>query len=221
MSANILNTLLLGSFFLVLFGFAEFLYHKLKVKPELTRKLVHLGTGLLTLLFPLWITNHWFILALCSSFLLILILSLKFNFLPSINNVNRKTQGSILYPIVVYCCFLVHLKFDSLIYFYLPILILAICDPIAALVGKKFPFGSYKTFGHTKTLTGSAGFYFSAFVVSVICMSSLMTISFSEVLVISLCIALLSSLSEAFSHRGFDNFTIPTSAILILILTLN
>ena len=221
MNENIIHTLILGGLFLVLFGFAEFLYHKLKVNAELTRKTVHLGTGLLTLLFPLWLDNHWFVLALCSSFLLILLLSLKFNLLPSINGVNRKTRGSVLFPMIVYGCFLVYNHYGSLVYFYVPILILAICDPIAALVGKKFQIGKYKILGHTKTLIGSAGFCVSAFVVTAIGMSLLTQIPLSQNLGYSFVIAISTTIAEALSQKGYDNFTIPVTAISLLILFLN
>jgi dolichol kinase len=221
MRDNILNTVILGGLFLVLFAFAELLYHKFKFKAEHTRKIVHLGTGLFTLLFPIWITSHWFILGLCSSFLIILLFSLKYNLLPSINGVDRKTRGSILFPIIVYGCFLVQSHCGSLIYFYIPILILAICDPIAALVGKKFQIGKYTIFGHTKTFIGSAAFCVSAFVVTALSMSSILTIPFGEIILISLVNAILTTISEAISHKGYDNFTIPVTSILVLILFLN
>ena len=221
MTQNIINAILLGGLFLVLFAFAEFLYQKANWKATHTRKIVHLGTGLLTLLFPIWITNHWFILGLCSSFLIILLLSLKFNLLQSINGVERETRGSILFPIIVYVCFLVYNHYDSLIYFYVPILILAISDPIAALVGKKFGLGEYKIFGHTKTFIGSAGFCVSAFVITAIGMSSILNISLREVLIVSIVNAIFTTISEAISHKGYDNFTIPVTSILVLILFLN
>jgi len=221
MNENILNTILLAGLFLALFAFAELLYHKFNVKAELTRKTVHLGTGLLTLLFPLWLNNHWFVLALCSSFLLILLFSLQFNLLLSINGVNRKTRGSILFPIIVYGCFLVYNQYESLIYFYIPILILAICDPIAALVGKKFQIGKYKILGHTKTLIGSAAFCVSAFVVTAISMSLLSQVIINEILLYSFIIALSTTLAEAISQKGYDNFTIPVTAIVLLILFFN
>lgn len=217
MSSNILNTILLGGFFLALFAFAEILYHKFKVKAELTRKIVHLGTGILTLLFPIWITNHWFILALCSSFLIILLLSLKFNLLPSINGVKRKTRGSILFPIIVYLCFMVQIHYGSLIFFYIPILILAISDPIAALVGKKYQLGKYTLFGHTKTFIGSAGFFISALIITAIGVSNFLLLSVQEILIISLVNAFTTTILEAISHKGYDNFTIPISSVLVLI----
>jgi phytol kinase len=51
MKEQIVITALLGLSFLVLFGIAELLYHYGKVKAEITRKTVHIGTGILTLYF--------------------------------------------------------------------------------------------------------------------------------------------------------------------------
>jgi phytol kinase len=85
LSTDLINTAMLAGAFLALFGLAELLYHYLNVKAELTRKLVHAGTGLLTLLFPVMLNNHWLVLLLCSAFAVILLLSLRFNLLRSIN----------------------------------------------------------------------------------------------------------------------------------------
>ncbi|MEN0047927.1 MAG: phosphatidate cytidylyltransferase, partial [Bacteroidota bacterium] len=149
-----LNILYLALAFLALFASAEWLYHKRGVKAEVTRKYVHIATGLLTMLFPLMLENHWLVLLLCGSFLLILIASLRFNLLPSINAVDRKTSGSLMYPIIVYGCYLVYSRYDQFMFYYIPILILALCDPIAAFVGMNYPVGKYQTFGKTKTWSG-------------------------------------------------------------------
>src|SRR5438309_317623 len=106
MSKEILNTIILASSFLALFGVAEVLYHFFKVRAEFTRKIVHVGTGLLSLLFPLMLSNHWYVLFLCASFGLILVLSLKFNLLKSINAIDRESVGSLAYPVSVYCSYL-------------------------------------------------------------------------------------------------------------------
>lgn len=220
MNSDLIHTTLLALLFLTLFAFCELLYHKVKLKAESTRKIVHLGTGLLTLLFPLWINNHWYILALCSSFLVILLLSLKFKLLPSINAVNRTTRGSILYPFVAYGCYLLFQNYDSLVYFYLPILILAICDPIAALVGKKLKLGPYVILGHTKTLIGSFAFFISAFLVTFFCLILLSHLSSNSAIYFSLFIGLTTTIAEAVSQKGYDNFTIPLTASAMLVLLL-
>ena len=99
------NIAILTGYFLVLFGSAEILYHYFKIQAEYTRKYVHIGTGLLTLLFPILFSSHWSVLIICAAFLLLLVTSLKFNLLKSINAIGRFTLGSVMYPIVVYICF--------------------------------------------------------------------------------------------------------------------
>lgn len=217
MSQSLLNTIYLALAYLALFSTAEFLYHKLKIKAEITRKYVHLVTGLLTLLFPPLIGNHWLVLLLCASFLVILLVSMHYNKLQSINAVQRTTRGSILYPIVVYCCYLVYLEYNQYAFYYIPILTLAICDPIAALVGKKWPLGSYVTFGNAKTLCGSISFFLTAWVISALILQSWVELDFVSTLLVALVISLATTISEALTHRGYDNLTIPFSALLVLI----
>ncbi len=206
-----------------LFAVGEILYHVFKVNASVTRKIIHTGTGLLTMAFPPLIGNHWLVLALCGSFLLILLVSFPLNLLPSINAVDRKTHGSFIYPVVVYLCFMVYDYFDAYIYYYLPILILAICDPIAELIGKNYPWKPYVFFNHQKTISGSLGFFGSAWLLSSMLLFSLEELSFFHVATISFFVSLLSTFAEAISHKGYDNLTIPLSVQFILVVahTLN
>ena len=209
------NTLLLAIAFLLLFGSAELMYHKFKVKAELTRKFVHFLTGFITLLFPFMLNNHWFVLLLCSSFAALLILSKKFKFLPSINNINRESMGSFLYPALVYSCYFFSDLLDSKIYFYIPILVLAIADPFAALCGKKWPVGQYTVFGHSKTLVGSTVFFLCS-LFTIVVTFWLNGFILYEIAAIALVLAVSTTIVEAVSHRGYDNLTIPAIALLIL-----
>jgi dolichol kinase len=204
--------------FLVLFAIAEFGYHFLKVKPEWTRKFVHLGTGLLALLFPVMLKNHWHVLLLCASFFILLNLSLKFNFLKSINDIPRKSIGSLAFPISVYGCYLGFCFFEGqYFYFYLPILILAFSDPIAALVGKLAP-GNKIRFGEKgKTLIGSLAFFLSAGIISFALIIALRNYEETlNIVVYSIVIALVATIAEAFSSKGWDNITIPASVLATL-----
>lgn len=213
-----LNTLYLALAFLILFASAEWLYHKRGVKAEVTRKYVHIATGLLSLFFPLLLENHWWVLLLCGSFMLILIASLRFNLLPSINAVDRKTSGSLMYPIIVYGCYLAYSHYDQFMFYYIPILILALCDPIAAFVGMNYPKGRYQTFGKTKTWSGSLGFFVAAVVICLFLMLGVEQMNFSIALKTAIIVGLVTTIAEAFTHGGYDNFTIPVSALVVLIL---
>ncbi len=216
MNGDLLHTIVFAGAFLTLFASAELLYHKLGVKAEVTRKYVHIVTGILTLFFPPLINNHWYVLALCASFLFILIGSLAFKLLPSINAVDRVTRGSLLYPFIVYGCYLGQelVGFGTGLY-YIPILILALSDPIAAMVGKNWPMGRYTLFGYTKTVSGSFGFFVGAFAVTFLFYMHVANYDLdmlSAALIISTIIAMVTTVAEAISHKGYDNLTIPATA---------
>jgi phytol kinase len=214
MNINFLNAGLLSACFLSLFAAAEVLYHYFKVRAELTRKLVHFGTGALTLLFPVMLNDHRLVLMLCASFAAILILSLKFKFLKSINAIDRVSAGSICYPAAVYLCYLGYDHFNGhYVYFYLPMLALAICDPIAALSGKKWPLGKYRIGKDNKTLMGSGMFFASCFLLSLGIFLLGHTAFDTRTIMVAFTISIACAFIEAVSPRGFDNLTIPLVAL--------
>ena len=217
MSANLLHTIILSGVFLTLFVSAEILFHKFNWKAEASRKYVHGSTGILTMLFPPLLTSHWYVLALCGSFLVILILSKKLGFLQSIHGINRVTRGSLLYPIVVYFCYLIYQHYGLFMFYYIPILILALSDPMAAVVGKKLPYGEFTIFKHAKTLSGCSGFFFSAILISSTLLILLEEISIIHTLIIAVSVSVSTTISEAITHKGYDNLTIPASAVITLI----
>jgi len=204
--------------FLALFGIAELLYHYAKVYVEITRKVVHIGTGLITLSFPLVLTTHWSVLILTISFVVILVISKKFNLLKSINGIRRSSRGSILYPIIIYVTYWIFTIFDDVLFFYLPILILAICDPIAALTGKKWPRGKYKIFKETKTLMGSTWFFISCLILTMAFVIPLRD-NWLEIICVTLFISFITTLAEAGSQKGWDNLFIPLTVTASLLLS--
>lgn len=216
MHSNLFYTVILSGAFLLLFAVAELLYHKFGVKAEYTRKIVHIFTGLLVLSFPAFFDDHRSVLLLCGGFMALLLASLKFDFLPSINKVGRVTRGSLLYPIMVYVCFLVYNYFGQLTFYYIPLLVLAFCDPVAVYVGKTWPWGKYHIRSYTKTVSGSTGFMIAASIVSTVILSTLVGNSYGFCLLLGLLIAFATTIAEAIGNKGYDNLTIPIAALLVL-----
>jgi dolichol kinase len=204
MTIDVKNTAILASSFLALFGVAEVLYHKFHVKAEITRKFVHAVTGLLTLLFPVLLNNRWLVLLLCTGFAAILIFSLRFNLIKSINAIDRKSHGTISYPVAVFGCYLAfEYSGNNYDFYYLPILTLAFCDPLAALVGKTWPYGRIRN----KTVMGSFAFFVGTVVLGFVLHQSIVTI---------LIIAVVATIAEAVTPKGLDNLSIPASVLLVL-----
>ena len=235
---ELIQTGIYAGLFLVLFTLGELLYHVAKLPVEITRKFVHVGTGLICLSFPIYLGSHWSVLILTLLFILILAVTQKKKWLPSINAVNRKTNGSFLFPVVIYTSWWAYsvLGWGDMdgnglnehfhgtnwhngpqLYFFLPILILSISDPSAALVGKQFRLGKYKIFGCTKTLIGSFAFLLTSFGLSLFFLIP-HTESISNAIMIALVIGVSTTLAEAFSQKGFDNLFIPSTTVLVLYL---
>jgi phytol kinase len=221
------NTLLLSVAFLALFGTAEFLYHRLRVQSEYTRKFVHVGTGLLTLLFPVLLTSHWNVLLLCASFAGILLISLRYGLLPSINAIQRTSYGSLCYPVAVYLSFLVYaitLKrhvsaLPPLLFFYLPVLTMALCDPAAALVGRRWPLKHFQVGAGRKSWGGSLAFFCVAAVLCILLMRAFQPdhgIPMGSFALTACTVALVTCIAEAATPHGLDNLTIPIAALICL-----
>ncbi|WP_286858981.1 MULTISPECIES: diacylglycerol/polyprenol kinase family protein [Sphingobacterium] len=222
MKNDLSNMLLLAMLFLLLFALSEILYHRFKIRVEFTRKLVHIGTGIISLLFPILLASHWSVLFLCGVFAVIVVLSLKFNLLQSIHAIDRKSAGSLAYPAAVYLCFVTQTYLDDRnIFYYLPLATLAICDPMAALSGKKWPLGPYMVLGAKKTVLGSIAFFISAIVLTFFIWKYAhdSSLDFQELTIIT-TIALMATFAEALSKDGYDNLTIPLSTIVSLYILL-
>jgi phosphatidate cytidylyltransferase/phytol kinase len=225
MSTLWLPVIWLSACFLLLFVVAELLYRRAHVQAEYTRKMVHAGTGLLTLLFPVFLTEVWQVSLLCGSFLALLIVSLQTGWLPSINAVERKTAGSWLFPIIVLLTFAFYryaghqngALFMPLYYFYTPLLLLAICDPVAALAGGYWKRRHPET-APGKTFAGSFSFLGMA---CIICIAAAVIYTNHRLpagffIATGMTTAFATTLAERFSDRGWDNFTIPVAAMLCI-----
>jgi len=217
MRTEIINSLYITLIYLAMFGTGEILYHFFHVKAEMTRKFSHLSAGIIAFLFPLLITNHLFVLMLAVGFIGLLYLTKQTNLLKSVHSVKRKTFGSYIYPVSIYGCFLVYSHYDNLLFYYLPLLILAISDTLAAIGGKAWAFGRFFKHRDSKTLFGSTLFFVSALIISIVILSLLTQVPFRIIIILAIIISLLSSFIEAISSKGLDNITIPLTVMSILI----
>ncbi len=220
MNPDLLHYIILSGAYIFLFATAEILYHKFHFQAEHTRKVVHIGSGLLSMLFPILFSSHWWVLGICSSFVLLLFVSQKFNFLRSINGIDRKSHGSVLYPVAVYMSFLsydymsFHTAMHTYFWFYQPVLVMALADPAAALCGKRYPTGIMHIFGDKKSLTGFVGFIVVASIVTYLLAVSLHA-PIGNIYIYVGSMAVITAITELFATKGSDNIFIPLAAILV------
>lgn len=205
----------LSILFLIVFAIGEVAYRLFKVNAEYTRKWSHIASGILSLSFPYFLQTWQMVGLICLLFTIILTLSSRYRFLPSINSVDRQTFGSFLFPLAVFVSFFSSNYFNHSAFFYLSVLILAICDLLAAIIGKRWPIMKIKLNKETKSLGGFFAFVGSALIILLVFIN-LKLLVFTPILMF---LPLFWAFVELISPKGTDNISIPISVILGLFLT--
>ena len=206
------------SLFLALVGVCEILYRVFKIHPEFTRKILHFTAGVLILAFPFAVKEPFLAILFCIAFTALLFFSKKHDFFPSIHRIERHSYGIYYTPFIFIAAYLMYYYYQQYTYFYIPLLILAISDALAAVIGQIWPYKPYILFGHKKTLAGSTAFFISAFLISYICLGFFEQFPTQTNLAASFAIALTSAVVEAISSKGIDNLSIPLTVAAMLYL---
>lgn len=222
------NQLLMTVVFLfgivILLVLNELIYRRFKIRGELTRKFAHFTATISTLLFPILFDNHWYVLFLAVFFFLILFISKRGTRLNSIHDIDRESAGSYLLTVAIYVTFLFSDLLDSRLLFTLPILILAISDPLAGIVGQAVTERNRKimVFGKSteKTIAGSLAFFISSLAICIISLYIYTSVIDLRLIILSLLIALVSTNVELLSQKGIDNLTVPLAVVILIIMFL-
>ncbi|HEY5124670.1 MAG TPA: phosphatidate cytidylyltransferase [Ignavibacteria bacterium] len=209
--------------FLIILIIGELLHYSLKIKPEFSRMLSHFFAGIIILLFIQLFSSPWYVFALCFQSAAFLIETNKMGFLDSHHKVNRKTSGSSFFFLGILIAYLVSVWTEEEAYFILPILIVTISDPFAAVAGLNYKSGYWTNIltgkKSSKTNLGSYAFFVSSSVLLFSCLPVFYDLNLMSRFIISITISLIVTFIEAISSNGFDNLTIPGSVIVLLFLT--
>lgn len=212
MNQQLLYLLIFIAGYILLLLFCELLNRKAHVPSEYTRKLAHIASTLSTLFFAKAFTDYRYVLILCLAFFIMLLIANMRRMLHSIDGVGRRTGGSYLLALSVGITYCVSVQSGNNMLFTLPVLILAISDPLAGIVGNRI---KSKRLFNRKTVAGSLSFLISSYTISLIYLN----VSYHEhVWMISAVVALVATLTELISPRGTDNLTIPLVVVGILML---
>ena len=224
----VVNTIVLAFVYLIgiaiLLIFNELNYRRLKVKGEITRKFAHFTATLATIPFPYIFKSHWYVMILAAVFFVVLFATQYSKQLNSIHDIERKSVGSYLLPFSIYITFLLSCLLHNRFIYILPMLLLAVCDPMAAILGMsvKKNNGKIKLFGIEtgKSYIGSGAFLITSFIISIIALYFHRGVFDFKTFGLGLTVAITGTLAEMVGWRGFDNLSIPLCVALVLILFL-
>jgi phytol kinase len=206
--------ILIFSYLALLVAIAEGTSRLIKDDPELTRKIVHIGSGNVILL-AWWLQiETWVIIAAAIIAAIIALISYVTPILPSINSVGRKSLGTLFYAISIGV--LAYLFWDDFPqYTAIGILIMAWGDGMAAIIGQRFGKHTYRLGQNTKSWEGSIAMAIASFVITISILWFVRGDGWQTWATAS-TISLVATILEAFSQLGIDNLTVPIVSALLL-----
>lgn len=199
---------------LALFTTGEVLHRVWKIRVEFTRKLTHVGAGLIVMTFPWVIGSPWTVAILSVGFGGLLVVGKKTGLLSSVHGVERRTSGAYYYPFAVLGTF--WLSDGNPVLYCIPIAVMALADTAAALVGQSLGTNHYDVFDNRRSVEGSLGFFGLAFAVCMIGLALDGHPGWPAMLIVALVASLMATATEAISVRGADNLFIPYTCFLVL-----
>jgi phytol kinase len=210
---------LVALFLGIIVTLAEGLNRLFSVQEEITRKIVHIGTGHVILL--AWWLDIPASIGIGASIIAswIALLSYVIPFLPSINSVGRKSLGTFFYAVSMGVLIAWFWSLDRPEYAAIGILIMAWGDGMAGLIGQYFGKHPYQILGISKSWEGSLTMVVVSFLVTIAILLVVLG-NLWQVWAIAIAVSLVATVLEAFSKLGIDNFTVPiASAALAFSLT--
>lgn len=175
---------------------------------ELTRKIVHIGTGNVILL-AWWLqTPAWMGITASILFGGITLLSYRWPILPGINSVGRASGGTFFYAVSIGVLTAIFWPQQDYGFAALGILAMTWGDGLAALVGQAYGRHPYHLWGSDKSWEGSATMMAVTWGLSGIILANLYGWGIGPWL-LALGIAIAATGLEAFSKLGLDNLTVP------------
>jgi phytol kinase len=189
---------------------------------ELKRKALHVCVGLMALSFPLFLNQTWMIITAIGLVVAWLVAvrqvpTLRRHFGSVLHEVRRESLGEIYYAFSIGGLLL--LTQNEPILFVIPMLILALADASAAVIGKVFPIGPLAGMARGKTAAGCSAFFVVAFIVSFWSLAIIADLQTVHALLVATAVAMATCVTEAISRRGIDNLLVPAMAYLVLLVS--
>ncbi|GAB4440667.1 MAG: hypothetical protein D6742_17655 [Cyanobacteria bacterium J069] len=188
-------------------------------EPELVRKLLHIPMGLITLTFP-WLFESAAQVAVLGGLAIAWLMVLRLyrplaQGLGSVlGGVGRRSLGEVYFPLSVIILFA--LTPGQPLLYTIPILILALADAAAALVGTRYGQMRYVATEGYKSTEGSLSFFMATFFSVHVPLLLFSEAGRQESLLIATILGLLVMLIEAIAWQGLDNLFIPLGSFLLL-----
>ena len=198
-------------------GLAEGLRRWRGYSPDFTRKVIHVGVGMMSWGLHWLFDTPWFFIIACGAFVVINYLDYRIGFFSAMASKDKQNLGTVYFPIAA--------GVVALIFWTEPPLMVAALMPLtwgdgmAPVIGRAYGRREYRVHTSLRTLEGSLGFFVAGFIFTWLALWAVggnPDISPATAVLPALVITLATTLVEAVSIWGLDNITITAVSIAIL-----
>lgn len=180
----------------------EVLKRKSFVSNDLSRRLAHIGAGIINIAAPLFV-SHITIIVVNVLFAGLLLAGRNTNHFSSIQTTSRKTYGDVYFPLGIIAAAIVILP-ENVAAFQYGVAIMGVSDALAGFIGERWGQAKVMILGNPKTLIGALVFYISSLVITLFFAPQLLPIVF--------LLPLILTAVEFVLVYGLDNLLLPVVA---------
>jgi dolichol kinase len=184
--------------------------------PEFSRKFLHIMTGNIAFLLPIFVTREIMAFAAAAPFIIL-------TFLMSPHTPIKKIRGrasaaghgmGLVYYSITWTI-LAYLFFDNMEVIAIGILAMSYGDGLASIFGLKFGKKKYKVLSDEKSYIGSFVMFVFTFITAIIALFYYNIAITNYVILVLLFIAFVAAIIEGLTPKGLDNLTVPFVCVFI------
>lgn len=214
---NLTGLLICFVYIFAIIGLAEGLRRRRGYRSSFTRKVIHIGVGMMSWFLHFLFDNPWPFVLACAAFMILNLLDWRYGFFAAMASSDRSNLGTVYFPLAA--------GIVALLFWQQPPLMVAALMPLtwgdglAPVVGQAYGRRAYVIASHTRTYAGSTGFFVACFIFTWLALwlvPGAPAITPLQAVAPALTITIVTTLVEAVSIWGLDNLTITAAAIFIL-----
>ena len=151
--------------FALIFGFAEAWRLWRHPPVEFTRKFVHVASGVVAISLAWLIESPITLALLCAGFAIVLGVTQRLGLLQSVHAVARRSLGGVYSPLAIFATFWIGTSTGHPEFYVIAILVLAVSDSLASLVGSNYGVMTFLVQDDRKSVEGSLFFFITTFTI--------------------------------------------------------
>lgn len=178
--------------------------------PEASRKFLHIMTGNIAFLLPIFITKEVMTFLAAGPFIVLTFLMSPHTPIKSIRGKTSAAghgMGLVYYSIT--WTILAYLFFNNMVVIAIGILAMSYGDGFASLIGTKFGKKKYRIFTDEKSYVGSFAMFVFTFITMIVALVYYNINITLFVLAVLLFIAFIAAIVEGLTPKGLDNLSVP------------